>query len=295
MGAAVHTLSKSGSPLDAAEKGIRRVESDAEVHTVGYSGWPNLLGEVELDASLMDGDTMLAGAVGALKGFLHPITICRQIMERLPNILLVGEGAARFARECGSERARLQTGFTTEKWRQRVYEKLSQEQRSSWPDIPLVPMSNICRDPDRETGTTAFLVANTSGSVAAGVSSSGLAWKYPGRLGDSPLIGSGCYADSRYGAAACIGTGEMTIRAGTARSVVLYMKVGMTIREACREAVKDLKELKGGLRGDVTILALSRPGEHFVICLGESAHRQYWLWNGETPEAVRRTAEIVTL
>lgn len=110
-------LLKSGAPaLDAVEAGIRLVEADENVRTVGRGGWPNLLGEVELDASVMDGTTLRTGAVGALKGFLHPVSVARQVLERVPHELLVGEGAGRFAAEIGAEAGDLLTPHARAAW-----------------------------------------------------------------------------------------------------------------------------------------------------------------------------------
>jgi len=295
MQEAVRLMRKANSPLDVAERGIRLVEEDPDVHTVGYGGWPNLNCEMELDASIMDGDSLSAGAVGALKGFLHPISVARQVLDRLPNVLLVGEGAARFARESGQERGNLLSDTARKNWQQRVFDHMSAEQRGAYPDVELISLSHLCMDPELERGTTCYLVVDDRGTVVSGISTSGLAWKYPGRLGDSPLIGAGNYADSRFGAAACIGTGEMTIRAGTARSVVLYLKMGMSVEEACYEALSDLRALKGGLLGDVTLFCIDKWCRHFVLCLGEQAVRQYCIWTDGMRFPEQRQAQYVPL
>lgn len=295
MQQAILAYQETFNAIDTIEKGIREVEKHPSIHTVGYGGWPNLLGEVELDASIMDGDTCMAGAVGALKGYLHPLSVARKIMEKLPNILLVGDGAARFAEECGAEKAELLNTWTKARWKAKIFDKLSAEQQNIWPQLPLSELSNKAIDPDLERGTTCFLVLDNNFRSAVGVSTSGLAWKYPGRLGDSPLIGAGAYADSRYGSAACIGTGEMAIRACSAKSIVLYLKMGMGSKEACYEAFNDLKYLRGGLRGDITLFALERNGAHHVLCIGESAVREYCIWTDRLPSPETLEAEKVLL
>jgi len=130
-------------------------------------------------------------------------------------------------------------------------------------DADLRRWVTVAMDPRLVGGTVNFIAQDAAGNIACGVSTSGWAWKYPGRLGDSPVIGAGNYADSRYGAAACTGLGELTIRAGTARSVVLYMQIGLEVEEACHRAMRDLQELRPG--GGVDILALDRYGHHAAV------------------------------
>src|SRR5262249_50637272 len=117
--------------------------------------------------------------------------------------------------------------------------------------------------------------------ICSGTSTSGWGWKYPGRLGDSPVIGAGSYADTRYGAAACTGAGEMTIRCGTARSVVLYLKRGAGVADAVHEAVDDMRALKGGLISRVTLHAIDNSGDHKVVAVNGAGDNKYWLWEGK--------------
>ncbi|MHB8926081.1 MAG: N(4)-(beta-N-acetylglucosaminyl)-L-asparaginase [Bacillota bacterium] len=260
---AVEVLRRGGSALDAVEAGIRPVESNPDDHSVGYSGLPNLLGQVELDASLMDGRTLATGAVGAIKGYEHPISVARRVMEDLPHVILVGPGAERFAAEMGFEKKDL----LTEEAR-KIYEKLWTEKfpevyghREKYLDR-LRELVRHAADPEKPNETVNFIARDDRGDIACGVSTSGWAWKYPGRLGDSPIIGAGNYADNRYGAAACTGRGEMAIRAGTARSVVLYMKTGMSLAEAGTEAMKDLHSVVDPYIGGLNIVAMDARGNH---------------------------------
>lgn len=260
---AVEVLRRGGSALDAVEAGIRPVESNPDDHSVGYSGLPNLLGQVELDASLMDGRTLATGAVGAIKGYEHPISVARRVMEDLPHVILVGPGAERFAAEMGFEKKDL----LTEEAR-KIYEKLWTEKfpevyghREKYLDR-LRELVRHAADPEKPNETVNFIARDDRGDIACGVSTSGWAWKYPGRLGDSPIIGAGNYADNRYGAAACTGRGEMAIRAGTARSVVLYMKTGMSLAEAGTEAMKDLHRVVDPYIGGLNIVAMDARGNH---------------------------------
>jgi beta-aspartyl-peptidase (threonine type) len=266
MERAVQILRQGGRALDAVEEGIRLVESTAEDHTVGLGGLPNLLGEVELDASIMDGRTLAAGAVGALRDYGHPISVARLVMERTAHVLLVGEGASRFAAEMGFQRSKLLTDDAHRKWRETLGRILSsQEIDALAARKELLPVVQQLMTEKLRHGTVDFVVRDRYGDIACGVSTSGWPWKYPGRLGDSPIIGAGGYADNRYGAAACTLYGELAIRAGTARSVVLYMKMGMTVEEACHEAMRDLKPLLQTSGGAMNIVAMDEAGRPFGI------------------------------
>lgn len=293
IAAAAEALQRDRPALDAVERGIRPVEADPQVRSVGVGSWPNLLGQIELDAAIMDGRTLRSGAVGALRGFLHPISVARQVMEQLPHVLLVGEGASRFADECGAERGETVTEASRTGWQDWLHKYVPPEVQARWPDVPLAEWARLSADPERAGGTTTFLAIDREGDIAAGVSTCGWAQKYPGRLGDSPIIGAGSYADNRYGAAACTGMGEMAIRAGTARAVVLYMKMGMTVGEACREAMKDLRDLKvSPVTGHVTVHAIDAQGTPFVITTWPEREITYWFWceGMDAPEQRRAIA-----
>ena len=284
-------LEAGGPVLDSIEQGIRPVELDPTIHSVGRGGWPNLLGQVELDACIMEGHSLRSGAVGAVRDFLHPISIARQVMERLPHVLLVGEGAERFARECAMQGGENLTDEAREAWEAWRAARLSEEALARWPDLALAPLTQDAADPQKTHGTTVFLAQEVGGHMAGGVSTSGWAYKYPGRLGDSPIIGAGCYVDDRYGAAACVGQGELTIRAGTARAVVLYLKMGLGLKAACHEAIADLESLRDDLRSFVMIHALSARGTHYAIAWGDHPNPRYWLWQDGMAAPELRDAE----
>jgi len=151
--------------------------------------------------------------------------------------------------------------------------------RPSWPQVPLAEHAWESTRPATNHGTTICLVRDAQGDIAAGVSSSGWAYKYPGRVGDSAVVGAGLYADARHGACGCTHTGEMTIRAGTARTVILYMKRGASVQEACHEAVADLRDLRGGLLGPVAIHAIDRHGQPYVVTTHPAGEETpYCLW-----------------
>ena len=253
-------LRKKASALDAIEQGIRAVESNPEDMSVGRGGYPNAAGIVELDAGVMDGRTRASGAVGSLRGFAQPVSIAYAVMRRLPHVLLVGEGAARFAAEIGAERAELLTDKMSQSW-----QKWRQEcgLPELTPDTPLIDAVNLGKDPWHSGGTTVYLAQDYQGDIAAVTSTSGWAWKYPGRLGDSPVAGAGFYADNRYGAAACTGMGELSIRTGLARIAVYGMKSGLSVADAVQAALADVAELPQP-RGGITLSAINSRGDHFV-------------------------------
>jgi beta-aspartyl-peptidase (threonine type) len=262
-------LQSGGTALDAVEAATRLVEANPADHSVGYGGYPNLLGEVELDASIMDGSTLRAGAVGALKGYRHPISVARRVMEELPHVMLAGEGAARFAAEIGMAREDLLTPEAADTWREGIAGRLPEAFRDAQGTIIadlLGRATHLATDPERVAGTVNFIAQDRAGHIASAVSTSGWAWKYPGRLGDSPIVGAGNYADDRYGAAACTGWGELAIRAGTARSVVLYLKHGYTLEDACREAFRDLSVLDANTAQiQMSMVTLDRHGGHCAV------------------------------
>ena len=290
----VRMLAEGAAALDAIEAGIRLIEADPTVRTVGRGVWPNLLCELELDACVMDGTTLRTGAVGALKGYLHPVSVAREIMRQLPHEFLVGEGAARFASEIGATAADNLIEDTRQVWQAWFDRTLTPEQKQAWPDIPLAELCRHAIDPETGRDTTVFLARDTGNNICSGTSTSGWGWKYPGRLGDSPIIGAGSYADTRYGAAACTGAGEMTIRCCTARSVVLYMKQGASVSDAVMEAVEDMCGLKTGLINRVTIHAIDTNGNHKCVAVNGTGGNFYWLWEG-SGEPVQRPAEAIPL
>lgn len=286
--ATVDALRNGGTPLDGVEAGIRIVESDLSIHSVGFGGAPNILGEMECDAAIMCGASLRSGAVGAVKNYLHVISIARAVMERLPHVMLVGEGAARFAAEIGQERTNMLAGEALDKYRAWMREHVPADVMQQWPDVPLSGYIWPSGSRRPAGGTTTSIARAADGQLAGGVSTAGWAYKYPGRLGDSPIIGAGLYVDNRYGAAACTHTGEMTIRAGTARAVIAYMRKGAALGEACREAIDDLRSLKDGYLGPVILHAMDRDGHVRVLATGLHKPSTYWTWREGMPKPESR-------
>jgi beta-aspartyl-peptidase (threonine type) len=285
MIAAMDLLRKGATALDAVEVAARITEADVDDASVGRGGLPNILGEVELDAGMMDGRTLRAGAVAAVQGYGHPISLARAVMEQLPHVLLAGRGAERFAAEVGLQPEDQRIAATMARWRERfgqfgldpnaltnlaeaattLTRPLDLDHHLYHPTLaaPAAEAESLPEPPRDDTkGTVNFLALDGNGDMAAAVSTSGIAWKYPGRVGDSPIVGAGLYCDNRYGAAACTGMGELALRASTARSLILYMKMGMSLSDAGLETLRDLEALDGALGYYMNIVALSPAGEH---------------------------------
>ena len=266
---AIAVLRAGGSAADAVVAGIRPVEANPDDHSVGYGGLPNLDGVVELDASLMDGGTLATGAVGALRDHQEAILLARRVMEDLPHVLIAGDGARRLADEIGLPRRNLLTPEAERIWRQRLGER--GDGATAYYDRVRALVTQLSRDPElagpsEEThGTVNLIARDHDGNLACGVSTSGWAWKYPGRLGDSPIIGAGNYADNRWGAAACTGRGEMTQRLCTAHAVVTFMRFGFDLEAALRQAAADLHALDDPYRSEVNIVAVDHAGAHLAV------------------------------
>jgi L-asparaginase / beta-aspartyl-peptidase len=284
-------LGKGGAAIDAVEAAIRVTEDDPLDWTVGFDGLPNLLGEVELDASIMLGSTRRAGAVAGVKTMKNPITLARKVMELTPHVLLVGEGADRFARAAGFPAEELQSpegrrryanvmagrelldglgkvpdDMSVLAWRYEPYLKRQMKQFDvkGWYD----KLSGVWH------GTVDVIAGDRKGEICSGVSTSGLALKFPGRAGDSPLIGAGNYADARYGAAACVGRGELAIRFAAARTAVLHLKAGKTPRQAASSVLREV--LREEPKGILQVLVVSAKGEAAAAASQKGLHTVYW-------------------
>lgn len=262
--AAIQILREGGSALDATIAGTRIVEANPDDHTVGYSGLPNMLGQVELDASVMEGAGLKAGSVGALQGYQDAADLARKVMETLPHVLIAGDGARQLAEEFGFEKRDLLTPEAEAIWKKRLSDpndrdapylsRVSELVAANASDADFASIGEIPH------GTVNFIARDRHGDIACAVSTSGWAWKYPGRMGDSPIIGAGNYADNRWGAAACTGRGEMAQRCLTAHSVVTFMRFGMSLDEALGQAMNDLDHLNDPYKSEMNIIALDKDG-----------------------------------
>ena len=282
--AGIRILSKGGSALDAVEACARIVEADATDRTVGYGGLPNVLGVVELDASIVDGTTHRAGSVAALTGYLHPISVARGVMEKLPHVMLVGAGAARFAREIGAEERELLTAESREAW----IAALRGAKHTPASIAAAAALAPVVWRTVEERGTVNFIALDRRGNVASAVSTSGWAFKYPGRVGDSPIIGAGNYSDSRYGGAACTGFGELAVRNVTTKTAVDRLARGATAAQVAADAIADANALESpGLRLNIVVLAAD--GDHAAATTKRNVRYAYQSVGMSRPASKPRT------
>jgi beta-aspartyl-peptidase (threonine type) len=293
----IKVLKEGGSALDAIEAATRLVESNPNDTSVGMAGIPNLLGVQEMDASIMDGKTLAAGTVGALKGFKHPISVARKVLDYAPHVMLVGEGAEHFARVMGCEEGDLSTEMSRKVYDTFVrdafdHDEIDESQR--W--VINYAKSQNLREwydklADKHHGTVNIMSMDENGDIASAVSTSGTALKFPGRLGDSPIIGAGNYCDNRYGAAACTGRGELAIRNSTARTIIHYMEDGLSVKEAAFRAMKDIFELKSF--GGMNCLVFDAKGNTISATTNPDRESMHWYMDVDSKEPEYRTGITV--
>ncbi len=237
-------LSKGGTALDAVEAGVRVTESDADISSVGLGGLPDRDGFVTLDACIMD-ENNKCGAVAFLQDIENPISVARKVMEDTPHVMLVGEGARQFAFEKGFKKTNLLTKKAKKEWEE--WKKKSKYQ----------PVINI-----ENHDTIGQLALDANGNLSGACTTSGMAYKIHGRVGDSPIIGAGLFVDNEVGAACATGMGEAVIRVAGSAIVVELMRNGKTPYEACKEAVERVIKKHTDLTNlQVGFLALNKNGE----------------------------------
>jgi len=259
---AIELIRAGSDPLDAVIAGVTLVEDDPNDMSVGYGGLPNEEGEVELDASVMHGPTGRCGAVAALRYIKNPSKVARLVMEETDHVLLVGEGALRFALSFGFQKEELLTERARQVWLQWRRER---SERDHWMQNKLPGALRSAREGKEMpfTGTINCLAITEAGDIAGVTTTSGLAFKVPGRVGDSPIIGCGLYVDNDVGAAGSTGWGEDNIRVVGAHTVVENMRRGMSPREACLEALQRVVKLYGGRPPhQLNFYALNKNGEY---------------------------------
>ncbi len=236
----LRAFEKSGSALDAVEQGIWNAEGDAGNSSVGLGGIPNAAGVVQLDACIMLGPGHKAGSVGSIEGIAHPISVARRVMEKTPHVMLVGAGAKEFA---------LAQGF-----QEKVH--LTEKQRQGWEKWKAEKGAKA-----KGHDTIALLFLAPDGTLAGGCSTSGLAYKMAGRVGDSPIIGSGLYVDNGVGAAGATGVGENVMRFCGSFMAVEFMRQGMHPQEACLKTIERIYQLDGrGIDLSINFIAIDKKG-----------------------------------
>ena len=290
MSASVAALADHLDVKEILAAGIVAVERDVSVPHVGYGAEPNLFGELECDAGFMDGNTHDTASIGGLKEFESPFLLALELLKRLPHTMLVGEGAHRFAKECGMATYADMPADVLTRYQDWCDQQELRRCSLSYDSAEVLSPAVWPAPKEIEKDTVTFLVRKADGQIAAGTSTSGWGYKYPGRLGDSPIPGAGFYADSRYGGCTCTHTGEITMRLNTAGQVVAALKYGASLQDACYDAMQDIAALTTGYRGPVVIHALDHTGASFVLTNCEEPV-YFWCWSNKTGKIEKRFAE----
>lgn len=258
---AVELMQKGADTLDAGVEGVKIQELDPNDESVGYGGLPNEDGVVQLDASCVHGPTRRAGAVAALEGIKTPSEVARLVLKYTDHILLVGEGAKKFALSFGFKEEDLLTPSSREKW---LRWRANRGHEDDWVDVsgnePMLA---------RPTGTINMNLVNGKGEISSITTTAGLAWKIPGRAGDSPIVGAGQYTDNGIGAAGSTGLGELNIMVCGGFLTVEHMRQGMSPTDACLATLKrvvatapDTKRDAKGRPPQITFYAVNKRGEY---------------------------------
>ncbi|MDR6786834.1 N4-(beta-N-acetylglucosaminyl)-L-asparaginase [Sphingomonas sp. BE138] len=265
--AAFAAMTAGGSLLDAVEAGAKVPEADPNNHSVGYSGYPDRDGHVTLDAVIMD-DAGGVGAVAALENTTHAISVARRVMEKTPHTLLVGEGATRFAKDQGFPQQDLLTPEAEQAWRDWLktadYQPVANSETGTYGTRRHVtPGGALDHD------TIGLLARRADGRMAGACTTSGMAFKMRGRVGDSPQVGAGLYVERGVGGATSTGLGEEVTRVSGSARVVASMRGGLSPQQACEEVVRHIARLRGpAIKGvQVGFLALDPRGRVGAFCL----------------------------
>ncbi|MFY7707280.1 MAG: N(4)-(beta-N-acetylglucosaminyl)-L-asparaginase [Flavobacteriales bacterium] len=250
---AISTLKNGGKAVDMAEEGVKVIEADFRNLSVGLGGLPDRDGHTTLDACIMD-SIGRAGSVCFLEKIKHPVTVARMVMERTPHVMLVGDGAQKFALSQGMSLDEFQSEEAV-----RAYEEwlIKSEYK------PIINIENH--------DTIGMVTMDGNGDLAGSCTTSGLAYKMRGRVGDSPIIGSGLYVDNAVGAATGTGLGETVLRSCSAFLIVELMRQGMHPQKACEEAIKRVKQINAFMTEEfqVGLLAVNKKGETGAFALRE--------------------------
>ncbi|MDX2036453.1 MAG: N(4)-(beta-N-acetylglucosaminyl)-L-asparaginase [Isosphaeraceae bacterium] len=266
---AMELIRQGVDPLDAAVAGVAIVEADPEDHTVGLGGIPNEMGVVELDSAVMHGPTHSGGAVASIRNIVHPAAVARLVMKRTDHCLLVGQGALEFAKQHGFPETNLLTEDARKIWLHWKETNGKDDDRIPPPDDELDPVVkkffNI-----REHGTIHCSALDTHGDLGCVTTTSGLFYKIPGRVGDSPILGAGLYLDNEVGSAGSTGRGEANLLNCSSYLIVENLRRGLALKDALMEAVKRiaatnklprLRDPKGRPNFDVKFYGVTKAGE----------------------------------
>jgi N4-(beta-N-acetylglucosaminyl)-L-asparaginase len=264
-------LVKNGhDPLDSAIEGVAIVEADPKDHSVGYGGLPNEDGVVELDAAVMHGPTHGGGSVASIRNIMHPAAVARLVMQRTRHCLLVGEGALRFARAHGFPEINLLTEESRQIW---LHWKETRDPKDDWLPPPDEKVTAFVKEilANRVTGTIHCSVLDTHGDLGCTTTTSGLSWKIPGRVGDSPILGAGLYLDNEVGSAGSTGVGELNLLNLSSALIVQGMRLGLHPKDAIMEVCKTIvtrctrdpkrRRADGRLSGNVSFYAVNKSGK----------------------------------
>ncbi len=257
--AAWQVLGKGGRALDAVEKGVMVPEADPNNQSVGYGGRPDRDGHVTLDACIMD-ENSKCGSVAFLEHIMHPISVARMVMEKTPHVMLVGEGALQFALENGFKKQNLLTPKSEAEWKEWL--KTSKYK-------PVNNIENMLPGGEKNHDTIGMIAMDGAGNMSGACTTSGMAYKLRGRVGDSPIIGAGLYVDNEVGAATSTGVGEEVIRIVGSHLVVELMRQSHTPEDACRLAVERIVNRNPAAAKDIQVgfLALNKKGEYGAYAL----------------------------
>ncbi len=263
-------LSSDGSALDAVEQGVMVEEADVTNETVGKGGRPDRDGNVTLDACIMDKDGN-CGSVVYLKNIVHPVSVARKVMEETPHIILAGKGAEQFAYEQGFKKEELLTESTRKQYEE--WKKTSKYET----------VINI-----ENHDTIGMLTIDKNGDIAGACTTSGMAYKVAGRVGDSPIIGAGLYVDNEVGGATATGVGEEVIRTVGSFLIVELMRQGKSPQEACEEGVKRIMKKNEGRKDfQIGFLAINKKGETGGYCVHPGFTYREYTENGHENKTVQ--------
>jgi N4-(beta-N-acetylglucosaminyl)-L-asparaginase len=268
---AMEQIKNGHDPLDAAIDGVAIVEADPKDHSVGLGGLPNEDGVVELDAAVMHGPTHGGGSVASIRNIMHPAAVARLVMQRTRHCLLVGEGALRFARAHGFPEVNLLTDESRQIW---LRWKETHDPNDDWVPPPQEKVADFIREAlaNRVTGTIHCSALDTHGDLGCTTTTSGLSWKIPGRVGDSPILGAGLYLDNEVGSAGSTGVGEANLLNLSSYLIVEGMRRGLhpkdAIIETCKRiaatSIRDPKRRRadGKTTFNVSFYAVSKDGKY---------------------------------